>query len=116
MYIKDIPQFFNGKYIYVHSSFSESFGIAILEAMAARLCIVATKVGGVPDIIEHQKNGILIDYGDTESLVENLQNLIKSRELRDKLAFNARKTVEERFSITGTIRIYQSVYEDLLDQ
>ncbi len=112
-YVGDIPSLLATSDIYVHPSESEPFGIAIIEAMASKLCVIATNVGGVSDIIENNVNGILIRYGDEKGFRESLQRVITENHLREKLARQARETVLNNFSISGTVSIYQKVYSDL---
>lgn len=113
-YISDIPQFLKDKEIYIQSSISESFGIAILEAMAAGLCVIATNVGGIPDIVEHGKNGILFHYGDEKGLRGQLQRVIEDADLRLQFSLNGTDKVTRMFSISETVRIYQQAYKGLL--
>lgn len=113
-YVKNVPEFLLDSDIYIHSSESEPFGIAILEAMAAGLCVIATNVGGVPDIITHNKNGMLFEYGNEYELKDLISLVITDNALRINLAKNAKETVTDKFSILQTVQMYQTVYPDLV--
>lgn len=89
--IKDILPILD---VYVISSVWEGQPIAMLEAMAANRPVVATKVGGIPEILIDGKNGLLAESKDPSSLAEKIINLAENSELRGKLGKNARLTVE----------------------
>jgi glycosyltransferase involved in cell wall biosynthesis len=71
--------------IFVLPSYAENFPLVMLEAMAAGLPLVISKVGAVPDVIKHEVNGLLIDPGDKESLKESILRLIDDRPLRIRM-------------------------------
>ncbi len=74
---------------------------ALLEAMASGLPVVATRVGGVPDIVHHGRVGLLVDAGDEENLCMALETLISNAQLRMQLGRNARAYVENNHSLHG---------------
>ncbi len=77
----------------------ESFGIVLLEALAASCPIVASDLGGIPEIIEHGKNGLLVEPGDVESLVQAILWVYQHADLAMQLAAEGRRMVEERFTV-----------------
>jgi glycosyltransferase involved in cell wall biosynthesis len=79
--------------IFVMSSYAENFSIALLEAMRAKLPIVATKVGGNPEAIESGREGVLVPAADPEALATGIIALVNDRQLREKMALKA----QERF-------------------
>ncbi len=81
--------------IYVISSLWEGQPIAMLEAMAAGLPVVATKVGGVPEIIVEGQNGLLAEAEDVDNLAEKIKRLIEDEALRNRLSLAAREKSEE---------------------
>jgi glycosyltransferase involved in cell wall biosynthesis len=83
--------------IFILPSLYENFPISILEAMASGCAVIATDVGGIPEVIENNKNGLLIPPNDSSSLAEAIMYLIENKDFRLKLAKNARKTIEEHF-------------------
>lgn len=90
----------------------ESFSYTVLEAMACRTAVVATHCGGPTEIITDGFDGLLVPPGDTKALTEAMERLISNPELRDKLASQARRTVEQRFAtpvvVPQIIRLYEN--------
>ena len=77
--------YFSKADIFILPSYNESFGLVNLEAMASGLPIISTKVGAIPEYLNHGENGFLIDPGDSERLSEYLSVLIKNFQLRLKM-------------------------------
>ncbi|RZL50487.1 MAG: glycosyltransferase family 1 protein [Pedobacter sp.] len=84
--------------IFVAPSRYESFGLIYIEAMSYGKAVIGCNVGGVPEIIQHEFNGLFAETQDYISLSDTLIKLIENKEFRYKLGKNARKTVEDRFS------------------
>jgi glycosyltransferase involved in cell wall biosynthesis len=81
----------------------EGFGRVLVEAMAAGLPIIGTRVGGSKEILVDGENALVFDAGDAEGLATQIERLATNPELRSYLADNARQTVIERFNIERTI-------------
>ena len=96
--------------IYVCSSVKEGFPYSILEAMAAGLPIVSTNVGGIPEMIQNQKNGLLIEPKNPSELATSIKFLIENPELANQLGNQAKITVKEKFSIKKMIEKTFSQY------
>ncbi|MFA4872173.1 MAG: glycosyltransferase family 4 protein [Patescibacteria group bacterium] len=90
--------------IYVCSSVKEGFPYSILEAMAAGLPIVSTNVGGIPEMIQNQKNGLLIEPKNPSELATSIKFLIENPELANQLGNQAKITVTEKFSIKEMLK------------
>ena len=75
------------------TTMAESFGIVNLEAMAAGIPIVASNLGGIPDIVQDGVNGLLAEPGDFESLADAIRTLLVNRDMRLELGDNGRKLV-----------------------
>lgn len=84
-----IPEYLSTADCFVLPSISEGFGIVILEAMAARVPVIATKVGGILDIIENNKTGILVESENSKEISEALLKLYSQPETANQLADNA---------------------------
>jgi len=84
--------------IFVCPSLSESFGIVNLEALSCATPVVATDVGGIPEVVKHHENGILVPPGDSVKLAEGIQYLLDNDEVRRKFGQQGRKWVVENFS------------------
>jgi glycosyltransferase involved in cell wall biosynthesis len=86
--------------VVVPSEWGEGFGSAVAEAMAAGRALVATRVGGIPEVVGGEEFGVLIPAGDSEILAETLANLIHDDNARRKLGQNARERARKKFSET----------------
>ncbi len=91
----------NSDIIVVPSEWGEGFGSTVAEGMAAGKALVATRVGGIPEVVGEDKYGILIPPGDSYALAETLAGLIRDYEARRKLGQNARERARELFSETS---------------
>lgn len=90
------PMSFMAKWdLFVLPSVAETFGIVVLEAMSQKLPVVATQVGGVPDIIKHNKNGILVSPHSPESIAEATIELLSRPAKMEQLARNASDRVKD---------------------
>ncbi len=97
-------------------SLTESFGLAALEAMACGAVPVATRVGGVPEVISDGQDGFLAEVGDVETMAARTLGLLRDAGLRGQMAAAARKTAVERFASTLIIPQYEAFYRQVLDQ
>ncbi|MCX5715472.1 MAG: lipopolysaccharide heptosyltransferase II, partial [Candidatus Omnitrophica bacterium] len=93
----------------------EGFGRVIIEAQASGVPVVATRVGGVMDIIEDGINGVLATPRDPASLAEAMIRVLKDRDLASRLAKEAKRIVDEKFSLEKMCRDTLLVYEEALN-
>lgn len=91
---ESIPRFMHQADVFVLSSLSESFGIVNLEAMAAGLPIVATNVGGIPDIVEEGVNGYLVNAKNPDEIAERVLIFLQNDEMREEISANNREKAE----------------------
>ena len=105
----DAREWLSGFDVYVNSSISEGVSLTILEAMAARLPIIATAVGGTPEVVTPDC-GHLVPARDARAITERLRDLAGDPGLRQRLGANARRRVEELFTIERMVRDYRDVY------
>ena len=89
----------------------ESFGLAALEAMACGVPAIATRVGGVPELIDDQINGLLFEVGDVESMANAAIALLSDRSRLQSFSAAARQTARERFCASSIIPRYEEYYE-----
>lgn len=92
----------------------EAFGLVVLEAMTAQRAIIGTRVGGIPEMIEHEKNGLLIDAYQPDQLGSAILRLLEDPTLRTTLALEARKTASERFTRSRSLEKTESIYQAAL--
>ena len=100
--------------LFVLPSRQEPFGIVILEAMASRKPVVATRVGGVPEIIRHMGNGILVKPESPEELGDAIILLFQDEALRSRLAAEWFETVKTRFTWDKVVDGYLEAYKAVL--
>lgn len=98
--------------VYVNSSTYEGVSLTIIEAMAAALPVIATRVGGTPEVVEDGSNGILVPAGDVERLTSALRELRDSPERARTLGRFGRQTVEERFRFDTMLEAYAKAYRN----
>jgi glycosyltransferase involved in cell wall biosynthesis len=96
--------------LYVHPSINEPFGVAVLEAMAASKCVVATGVEGIPEIVSDGETGRLVQAGDNAELAKCIVTVLSDPELNKTMGKAGRRRVEELFSLGRTVRGYEEVY------
>ena len=86
----------------------------LLEAMMAELPIIATQNGGVPEIIEHQENGLLIPHQSDEAIVAAIKILLASPELCEKMSEKNQEKVKNQFDVKSMVKKTEEVYRDVL--
>jgi len=98
--------------IYVCSSVKEGFPFSILEAMNAGLPIISTRVGGIPEMITDQKDGLLIDYAKPEEISKAVDKLLQNKSLANQLASQAKSTVKEKFNLNKMVEETRKIYQE----
>ncbi len=93
----------------------EAFGLAALEAAACRVPTVATRQGGVPELIEDGVNGRLLAVGDVEGMAEASVSLLRDEAELDRMAAAARQTAQQRFCASRIIPQYEAFYEQVIE-
>jgi len=105
---------YSNAYCFVLPSLAEAFPMVLLEAMASGTPPIGSTAGGIPDIIVDGVNGLLFRRGDWRDLAEKILLIIQDKELRDKLALNSRKVVEEVYSWCSIALRIKRCYEVLI--
>jgi L-malate glycosyltransferase len=96
------------------TSQTESFGLAALEAMASGVPVVAPRVGGLPELVEHGRSGLLFRPGDESGAVQCLTRLLSQRTLCRQMGARARQRALQ-FSSVSVIQRYEQLYHDVLE-
>lgn len=112
----DIPEILARLDILVLPSLQEPFGKIVIEAMAMKKPVVASNVGGVPEIVEDGKTGLLVPLADSGAICQALQQLIGDREVREQMGREGRKRVEQMFSLEKHVHQIEQVYEEVLSR
>ncbi len=110
-YQPNVPTLLKEVDLYVHASVLEPLGIAVLEAMAAGRCVVATEVGGVPEIIQDGQTGFLVPPKNAAALANAIRYARENTEQTTKIAKAGRERVEQAFDIQTIVKKYQEVYK-----
>ncbi len=114
-FYSDIPRLMASLDVVVHSSSSpEPFGIVVIEGMAAGKPVIATGAGGVLDIVEDGRNGLLVPVGDDQAMAEAILSLAHSPDLAVQLGTNACQRVKAHFAVTRYAQTVQAIYQGLL--
>lgn len=95
-------------------SLREAQGISILEAMARRVPVVASAVGGIPEVITPGVDGLLVPPADASALAEAIISLLRDRELRERIGQAGYATVADQYSIDAQVRRTERVYDEEL--
>lgn len=107
---KDIPEILQVIDIYILPSLWEGLPLVILEAMAARRCIIASAVGAIPLAIRNRLDGVLIPPGDPADIARTVIALLEKPQLRRRLAENAHRRFLEHFTAEKMTREYEKIY------
>ncbi len=110
---KDVPQILTILDIFAVSSYLEGLGSSTLEAMAAGLPIVATRTGGIPEIVQNSINGILVPPRDTEALAWALMELLKDQKMQKKMG-QASLEMVQNFGVDKMVNGNLEVYKQLI--
>ena len=108
---RDIAEILQVMDVFVLTSFYEGLPVSILEAMACRIPVVATDVGGVREVISDGKNGILVEPGNPYAIAEKTQKLLRDKFLRKNFGEVGFQMVKEKFSIDKTVDRIESLWQ-----
>jgi len=112
----DIPELLSAVDIFVLSSEREGLPVSLLEAMATSRPIVATQVGGIPQVIQDGYNGVLVSPHDPAGLAKAILTLMEDSTLREAVAREGYRTVETRFSVDVISKQIIELYDRLLEK
>ena len=114
-HISDTKAFYEAMDIFVLSSTNEGLPNVVLEAMAMHVPVAATRVAGVPSLLEDDRSGILMDCGSEDALYEGISRLLDDGAFREKLANAARETIETSYSFKERMRTMADIYDRILN-
>lgn len=110
--MKDIDTAMSVFNIFILPSRSEAFGLTILEAMRANIPVIASRVGGIPEIITHNYNGMLVEHGDPKKLASAIMKLLNDKKLQKKFISHYSETLK-KFSARSMIKQTEELYHSL---
>lgn len=94
----------------------ESFGLAALEAMACEVVPIATRAGGVPEVIDHGNTGYLAEVGDVDTMARYAIELLRNEQRMREMGKQARAAAIERFSSARIVGQYEDYYRRVLER
>jgi N-acetyl-alpha-D-glucosaminyl L-malate synthase BshA len=100
--------------LFLLPSEQESFGLSALEAMSCGVPVIATRVGGLPELIEDGKTGFLFPVGDVEGMAQAALRLLRDPELRHAMARDARRIACEKYDQERVVDLYEELYRELI--
>ncbi|GAB4334092.1 MAG: glycosyltransferase [Calditrichia bacterium] len=112
----NMKMIYNGMDLFVLTSRSEGCSNVIQEALFCGLPVIATRVGGNPELVQHEYNGLLVPDDDDAALADALEKVLTSPDLRSLLAGNAFEDAQKRFSLDKMIEGYRDYYRKLFWQ
>jgi glycosyltransferase involved in cell wall biosynthesis len=112
----DMPSVYADLDLLVITSFNEGTPVTIIEALASGTPVVATAVGGVPDVVMDQQTGLLVPSGDVSSLTQAIARLLGAPEYGQGLALAGQQSVLEQFDIARLVKDMESLYHSLLKE
>jgi glycosyltransferase involved in cell wall biosynthesis len=113
---RDVPAWLHSFDIFVLPSRSEASSNSLLEAMACGCCVIASRAGGNPELVEDEISGLLFEPGDVTGLARQLRRCLTSPELRARLAAAAAQRVREHFSPSAAIGRMAALYDSLFEK
>jgi glycosyltransferase involved in cell wall biosynthesis len=112
----DVPRLLAAADVFVCSSRSEGMPVSIIEAMAVGLPVVASAVGGIPEMVANERTGLLVAPGAVAALADALARLVGDRRLREQMGGAGRKEALERYDLPAFRRAHLELYARLLDE
>lgn len=112
-YVENVYEYLQCSDYFILLSESEALPISLLEALSCELACIATRVGGIPDVINDDENGRLADVGDEEGIHIIINESLKNKELAREMGKKGRRTVIERFGINSVTSEYMTLFSSL---
>ena len=111
----DVTPYLSALSLYVHPARMEGFGIAVVEALAAGKAVVATRVGGLPEVVDHGSTGLLVPADHPEELTAAILLLLHDDVRRKAMGERGAQVARERFNVTASVSAVQRLYAQVLN-
>jgi glycosyltransferase involved in cell wall biosynthesis len=112
-FCSDIPSLLSAADLFVHTPHHEGLGVAVIEALAAHLPILASHVGGIPELIDDERTGLLISPQDASALATTLARLLDHPQLARQLGAAGQTAARQRFDVKVMAQANESLYLEL---
>ena len=109
----EMPLYYSSADLVLLPSLSENFPVVALEAMSSGKPVIASRVGGIPELVRNNENGLLVTPGDVEQLIDALLRLLENQPLRNKLGHMGRKLIEEKYDWKKIGQLYLNEFEKI---
>lgn len=113
-WVQDVSQIYCALDVFVSASHTESFGLAIAEAMACATPVIATETGGAKELIQPHETGVLVPVGDVEKLSQAIMTLLNDESSRIGLGRAAQQSITENFGLSKMLDRTEEIYRDVL--
>ena len=100
--------------LFLLPSEAESFGMAALEAMASEVPVIATRAGGIPEVVADGECGYLLPVGDVDAMAAKAIEILSNVQLQRRLGKNGRDIAERKFNVSRIVPIYRNFYEQVM--
>ena len=114
--VPNLEEILGSSDLFLLPSETESFGMAALEALASEVPVIATRTGGIPEVVEHGVVGYLVEIGDVEGMAAHAIEILQNDELRRELGKAGRRLAVEKFHVNIVVPRYVEFYERTLGQ
>ena len=111
-----LQYYYSAAEVVVMPSHYESFGLVALEAMACEVPVIATRVGGIPEVVRHGADGFLYEIGDVESMAKGCLSILNDPQLRETLGKSARDRANREFCSSKIVLQYEDLYRRTIEQ
>ena len=111
---QEVPEYLRSLDIFIMPSLSESFGVAALEAEAVGVPVIATGIGGIPEVVQDGETGFLIEQKNPEALADVILKLLEDEKLRKRMGQKGCQFVKERYDWSNNLDQIESLYQELL--
>jgi glycosyltransferase involved in cell wall biosynthesis len=111
--VGNVPEYLRAADVFVLPSLQEGMANALLEAMASGLPAIASRIGGVVDVVEDGKNALLVDPADRIAFSEILRKMLTDAEMRIRLSKNALETIRSSYGLEARVSSYIELYEQI---
>ncbi|MBN1694073.1 glycosyltransferase family 4 protein [candidate division WOR-3 bacterium] len=112
----DIPQLLSLTDIFILPSLTEGTPLSILEAMSMKLPVIASRVGGVPEVVSDGKTGLLVNPGNPDEITDAVLKLLKNPKIRKEMGAKARKIAKKKFALEHCVREHEKLYKRLINR
>jgi glycosyltransferase involved in cell wall biosynthesis len=110
----DVEACLAGMDLFVLPSLNEGMGRALVEAMAAGLPVIASRVGGIPAVISHEQTGLLVPPGNADALADAIRRLLDRPDWARQLGLAAGRSVDSRYGSRSMVRVIESIFAEAL--